>query len=147
MGTTKQLNFDDETNAIAEICKALGHPTRMRIMTLLSIKNNRTCGEIVSQIPLAQSTISKHLLELKKAHLLNVKNSGKKTIYSIEADKIEVLKKYLTNYLSKRVFANEVETKAANVNPKIIKEEKKLNLKQYNYQFPERKKNHDNDLG
>jgi DNA-binding transcriptional ArsR family regulator len=145
MGTTKQLNLDEETNSIAEICKALGHPTRMQIMTLLAKKNDRTCGEIVSQIPLAQSTISKHLLELKKAHLLSVKNSGKKTIYSIEPNKIEVLKKYLTNYLSKRVFANEVETMNS-IEPPKIKKEKKLNLKQYNYQFPERKKDPKNDL-
>jgi DNA-binding transcriptional ArsR family regulator len=145
MGTTKKLNLDEETNSIAEICKALGHPTRMQIMTLLAKKNDRTCGEIVSQIPLAQSTISKHLLELKKAHLLNVKNLGKKTIYSIEPNKIELLKKYLTNYLSKKVFANEVETMNS-IEPPKIKKEKKLNLKQYNYQFPERKKDPENDL-
>jgi DNA-binding transcriptional ArsR family regulator len=145
MGTTKQLHFDEETNAIAEICKALGHPTRIQIMTLLAIKNHRTCGEIVALIPLAQSTISKHLLELKKAHLLNLKNSGKKTIYSIETDKIEELKKYLTHYLSKRVIVDEAETKLS-IGPPKFKKEKQQNLKQYNYQFPERKKNIDNDL-
>src|SRR6187549_3793244 len=100
MGTTKQLDFDTETKTIADICKALGHPTRIQIMSLLWNKNNRTCGEIVAEIPLAQSTISKHLLELKKAELLNVKNVGKKTIYTIEVEKIQILKKYLTNYLS-----------------------------------------------
>ena len=110
MGTTKQLDFDVETNAIAEICKALGHPTRMQIMTLLWKKNNRTCGEIVALIPLAQSTISKHLLELKKANLLNVKSEGKKTIYSIEVDKIQTLKKYFTNYLSNRAMTTEKES-------------------------------------
>src|SRR6188768_3891389 len=107
MGNTKHLDFDTETKTIAEICKALGHPTRMQIMTLLWKKNNRTCGEIVDLIPLAQSTISKHLLELKKANLLNVKNEGKKTIYSIEVEKIQILKKYLTNYLSNKAISNE----------------------------------------
>ena len=138
MGTTKHLDFDTETNAIAEICKALGHPTRMQIMTLLWKKNNRTCGEIVALIPLAQSTISKHLLELKKANLLNVKNEGKKTIYSIEVDKIQILKKYLTNYLSNRAISNKTEPLYSTANPKM-KNEKKLNLKQYNYQFPNKK--------
>ncbi|PVX45618.1 DNA-binding transcriptional ArsR family regulator [Flavobacterium sp. 103] len=138
MGTTKHLDFDTETNAIAEICKALGHPTRMQIMTLLWKKNNRTCGEIVALIPLAQSTISKHLLELKKANLLNVKNEGKKTIYSIEVDKIQILKKYLTNYLSNRAISNKTEPLYSTVIPKM-KNEKKLNLKQYNYQFPNKK--------
>ena len=31
----KPLKIDAETKAIAEICKALGHPTRVQIMTLL----------------------------------------------------------------------------------------------------------------
>lgn len=138
MGTTKHLDFDIETQAIAEICKALGHPTRMQIMTLLWKKNNRTCGEIVSLIPLAQSTISKHLLELKKAELLNVKNIGKKTIYSIEVDKIQVLKKYLTDYLSNRSISYEVHKISSNT-PSKKRNENKTHLKQYNYQFPDKK--------
>src|SRR5258705_10008284 len=100
MGTTKHFNLDVETKIIAEICKALGHPTRIQIMSLLWKKNNRTCGDIVTQIPLAQSTISKHLLELKKAGLLNVKNVGKKTIYSVEPQNIQILKKYFAIYLA-----------------------------------------------
>jgi len=138
MGTTKRQDFDQETNAIAEICKALGHPTRMQIMTLLWEKNNRTCGEIVAQIPLAQSTISKHLSELKKAELLNIKNEGKKTIYSIEVHKIQVLKKYFSNYLSNKTDLNEKESMA----PDSVSKKKKENnnLKRFNYQFPNKKK-------
>lgn len=139
MGTTKHLNFNQETDAIAEICKALGHPTRMQIMTLLSSKNNRTCGEIVALIPLAQSTISKHLLELKKADLLTVKNVGKKTIYSIETEKIQILKKYFTTYLSNKSISKEPEKEIV---PKVskIKKVDKSHLKQYNYQFPDKDK-------
>jgi len=137
MGTTKRQYFDRETNAIAEICKALGHPTRMQIMTLLWKENNRTCGEIVAQIPLAQSTISKHLSELKKAELLNIKNEGKKTIYSIEVHKIQVLKKYFSNYLSNKTDLNEKESMV----PDSVSKKKKENnnLKQFNYQFPDKK--------
>ena len=109
-------------------------------MTLLWNKNNRTCGEIVSQIPLAQSTISKHLLELKKAELLNVKNVGKKTIYSIEVEKIRVLKKYFTNYLSNKLLSNEIEITKPTSIPKIKKTDK-LYLKEHNYQFPDKKNN------
>jgi DNA-binding transcriptional ArsR family regulator len=140
MGTTKHLDFDQETNAIAEICKALGHPTRMEIMTLLWQKNNRTCGEIVSLIPLAQSTISKHLLELKKADLLHVQNVGKKTIYSIEVEKIQVLKKYLTNYLSNKSFHKETENIIL-LSPSKAKKQDKSHLKLNNYKFPDKKSN------
>ncbi|AOW08974.1 ArsR/SmtB family transcription factor [Flavobacterium gilvum] len=143
MGTSKHINFDEQTNAIAEICKALGHPTRMQIMTLLWNKNNRTCGEIVALIPLAQSTISKHLSELKKANLLNVKNVGKKTIYSLETDKIQLLKKYLSNYLSNRLITAEEKPKVIPASPKV-KRGNKPYLKQYNYEFEH--KNPETDL-
>lgn len=138
MGTTKHLDFDAETKTIAIICKALGHPSRMQIMTLLWNKNNRTCGEIVTQIPLAQSTISKHLLELKKANLVNVKNEGKKTIYSIEVEKIQLLKKYFTHYLSNKAISNDKETIVLKSNPKK-KNQNKIHLKQHNYLFPDKK--------
>lgn len=140
MGITKHVDFEKEINDIAEICKALGHPARVQIMTLLLIKNNRTCGEIVSILPLAQSTVSKHLLELKKATLLNVKNVGKKTIYSIEINKIEILKKYLNNYISSASKIEDlVNSKLTHINKNKIPKETKMHLKKYNYQFPNKK--------
>lgn len=135
MGITKHLNFDIETKAIGKICKALGHPTRIQIMTLLWKRDNRSCGEIVELIPLAQSTISKHLLELKKANLVNIKNEGKKTIYSIEVDKIESLKKYLTSYLSTIEISEENKSTVLTTKHKV----RNSHLKQYNYQFPNKK--------
>jgi len=133
MGTIKQYDFNKEINEIAETCRALGHPTRMQIIALLNSKNNRTCGEIVKELPLAQSTVSKHLLELKKAALLTVTNKGKQTIYSIENDRIQLLRKNLSNYISnsKKFSENIVKNDFAN-------EKNKTNpsLKKYNYQFP-----------
>lgn len=141
MGTTKRLNFDIETNAIAEICKALGHPTRMHIMTILWKQNHITCGEIVEQIPLAQSTISKHLSELKKANLLHIKNEGKKTIYSIEIDKILLLRKYFTTYLSSKTLSSQKEKEIIQaISTPKAKTENKERLKEYNYQFPNKNK-------
>lgn len=137
MGITKNLNFDAETAAIGKICKALGHPTRIQIMTLLWKKNNRTCGEIVELIPLAQSTISKHLLELKKGNLVNIKNEGKKTIYSIEVDNIENLKKFFTSYLSTMEVSEKEKATVLTTRRKI--KGKKNYLKQYNYEFEHKK--------
>lgn len=137
MGITKHLNFDIETKAIGKICKALGHPTRIEIMTLLWKRNHRTCGEIVELIPLAQSTISKHLLELKKANLVDIKNEGKKAIYSVDVDNIEILKKYLTNYLSTIEISEQ--NKATVLTTKHKAGSKLSHLKQYNYQFPNKK--------
>lgn len=134
---TKHLKFDVETESIAEICKALGHPTRVQILTLLWKRDKRTCGEIVELIPSAQSTISKHLLELKKAHLVTIQNAGKKVIYSIDLDSIQILRKYLTSYLST------IEIPEENKKTVLTTRHKargiKRHLKQYNYQFPNKK--------
>jgi DNA-binding transcriptional ArsR family regulator len=137
MGVTKHLNFDIETKVVGEICKALGHPTRIQIMTLLWKKNNRTCGEIVELIPLAQSTISKHLLELKKANLVMIKNEGKRIVYSVEIDSIQMLKKYLSSYLS--TFEVPEKNKSTILTTKHKTESINARLKQYNYQFPDKK--------
>lgn len=137
MGMTKRLKFDIETEAIGKICKALGHPTRIQIMTLLWKRDNRTCGEIVDLIPLAQSTISKHLLELKKASLVDVKYEGKKTIYSIDVDNMEVLKKFVSSYLSTIEISEQDKSTVLTTRHKM--RGRNSHLKQYNYQFPDKK--------
>ena len=135
MGTIKHLKFDEETEAVGKICKALGHPTRIQIMTLLWKRNNRTFGEIVDLIPLAQSTISKHLLELKKANLVNIKNEGKKVIYSIEVNNLQILKNYFISYLSTIELEEKNKSTVLATRTRIGR---KSYLKQYNYQFPDK---------
>lgn len=139
MGATKRTDIDKEDADIAFICKALGHPVRIQIMTLLLIKNNRTCGELVAILPLAQSTVSKHLLELKKASILKVKNVGKRTIYCVDLIKIELLKNYLNNYISTVSTFDTVDFSTHSFVPiNDAQYSSKLYLKKYNYQFPEK---------
>ncbi|MCR4033077.1 MULTISPECIES: ArsR/SmtB family transcription factor [Flavobacterium] len=132
MGISKDLKFDSETEVLSKICKALGHSVRIQIMTLLWKRDNRTCGEIVELIPLAQSTISKHLTELKKASLVNIKNEGKKTIYSVEKDNIQILKKYFSSYLSTIEISERNKSTVLTTHNVVGKNH---HLKQYNYQF------------
>lgn len=106
-------------------------------MTLLWKKDNRTCGDIVELIPLAQSTVSKHLLELKKANLVSIKNEGKKTIYSVDLHNIKILKKYLGSYLSTIDIAEQNKSTVFATKHRI--KSKKSYLKQYNYEFSHKK--------
>lgn len=92
MGITKRFDFDMETKEVGKICKALGHPTRIQIMTLLWKRNDRTLGEFVELIPLAQSTISKHVLELKKAGLVALKKKGQEVFIRLNLKIYKYLK-------------------------------------------------------
>lgn len=56
--------------AVARLCKALGHPARMTIIEFLKANNQCLCGRIVEQLPLAQSTVSQHLKYLKDCGLI-----------------------------------------------------------------------------
>src|SRR5690606_41937670 len=60
----------DLTNRLAAIAKALAHPARVAILEVLIRRQACVCGDIVDELPLAQSTISQHLKELKQAGLI-----------------------------------------------------------------------------
>ena len=58
---------------MARLAKALGHRSRVRILRCLATGRCCTCGDLVTQIAQAQSTVSQHLKVLKGAGLIQVK--------------------------------------------------------------------------
>lgn len=76
--------LDAET--FAAICKALGHPARVRIVQHLKKMNRCICGDIVDILPLAQSTVSQHLQCLKDAGLIRGSVEGPCTCYCLDKD-------------------------------------------------------------
>jgi DNA-binding transcriptional ArsR family regulator len=76
---------------LAEICKALGHPARIRILRHLLMENRCLCGGIVEVMPLAQSTVSQHLKVLKEAGLVRGEIEGPKTCYCADHEAIDRL--------------------------------------------------------
>jgi len=75
--------------AFARICKALGHPARVRIVEHLRSMDQCICGEIVDILPLAQSTVSQHLKCLKNAGLIQGNVDGPRTCYCLNKDVLE----------------------------------------------------------
>lgn len=55
---------------LARVAKALGHPIRLQILKLLSNQSCCFTGDLVELLPVAQSTVSQHLKELKDAGLI-----------------------------------------------------------------------------
>ena len=74
------------------MAKAVGHPARVLILRLLSCRETCVCGEIVSELPLAQSTVSQHLKVLKEAGLVTGEIDGPKTCYCIAPRALRRLK-------------------------------------------------------
>jgi DNA-binding transcriptional ArsR family regulator len=66
------------------LAKALGHPARVQILRLLTRRSSCVCGDIVDEMPLAQSTVSQHLKILKEAGLIRGDVDGPRVCYCIE---------------------------------------------------------------
>lgn len=70
---------------IAELLKALGDATRLKIMQLLH-RGEHTVGEIVSQLCCSQANVSKHLRVLYNASVVTPRKVGTTVCYSIADD-------------------------------------------------------------
>lgn len=83
MAIHKKEEFSQKEQDLAAFAKALSHPARIAILKILAQKNECICGEIVDVLPLAQSTVSQHLKELKNAGLIDGSIDGPRSCYCI----------------------------------------------------------------
>jgi DNA-binding transcriptional ArsR family regulator len=69
MGTDIKY-FTEDQEKIARFAKAMAHPVRIFILDFL--EKNKCCysGDMAEELPIARSTLSEHLKELKKAGLI-----------------------------------------------------------------------------
>ncbi|MBI2942850.1 MAG: winged helix-turn-helix transcriptional regulator [Candidatus Wallbacteria bacterium] len=77
---------------LALLTKAVGHPARVKILRLLARRNTCICGDLVDEIPLAQSTVSQHLKVLKQAGLVQGTISGPRVRYCLQPRGLRRLK-------------------------------------------------------
>ena len=77
---------------LAALAKALGHPARVQILRLLVHREACVCGDIVDELPLAQSTVSQHLKVLKEVGLIRGEVDGPRVCYCIEPRALRRLK-------------------------------------------------------
>ena len=59
-----------EQEQLARFAKALGHPIRIAILQMLAKKACCYHGDMSGKLPIAKSTLSQHLKELKEAGLI-----------------------------------------------------------------------------
>jgi ArsR family transcriptional regulator, arsenate/arsenite/antimonite-responsive transcriptional repressor len=77
---------------LARLAWGIAHPARLRILRVLLARKACICGELVDQLPLAQSTVSQHLKILKEAGLVTGEIDGPKVCYSVNPAVLAQLK-------------------------------------------------------
>ncbi|CDT11960.1 MULTISPECIES: ArsR/SmtB family transcription factor [Vibrio] len=77
---------------MAALAKALAHPARIRILSILSaLEKSGGClnSDLVSELGLAQSTVSEHLRILKASGFITAESIPPKMCYRIDRDNIQ----------------------------------------------------------
>src|SRR5512133_1611576 len=88
-----------EQKQAARYAKALGHPIRMYILELLSKQACCYSGDLTDVLPIAKSTLSQHLKELKEAGLIKGEIEAPKIKYCLNRNNWEEAKQ-----LVKKIF-------------------------------------------
>ncbi len=98
MGASKLNEYKEQDLLIAKYAKALSHPARIAILNVLLSKQTCVCGDIVEELPIAQSTVSQHLKELKEAGLIKGDIDGASVCYCIDQEEWNKAN-YILNHL------------------------------------------------
>lgn len=93
METVTSAGYTLKETTLAKYAKALAHPARIAILNLLIQKQTCICGDIVDELPIAQSTVSQHLKELKKAGFIKGTIEGTAVCYCIDEKVWKIAKK------------------------------------------------------
>ncbi|MGQ1947578.1 ArsR/SmtB family transcription factor [Geofilum sp. OHC36d9] len=76
----------DKQIRIARYAKAMAHPVRVYVMELLSSQSCCYSGDLSDELPIAKSTLSQHLKELKDARLIQGEIESPRIKYCINKE-------------------------------------------------------------
>ncbi|NDV77742.1 helix-turn-helix transcriptional regulator [Dysgonomonas sp. 511] len=88
-----------EQEQMARFAKAMGHPIRIAILQMLA---NQTCcfhGDMSEVLPIAKSTLSQHLNELKDAGLIQGEITPPTVKYCISKENWALVKELLGGFI------------------------------------------------
>lgn len=91
--------FTEEQIRISRIAKALAHPVRIAILQLLANDNCCYHGDMSEVIPVAKSTLSQHLNELKEAGLIQGEFTPPTIKYCINRENWKITQELFSSFI------------------------------------------------
>jgi ArsR family transcriptional regulator len=96
----KDKVITEEQKAMARFAKAMGHPVRLYVLDLLSKQSCCYSGDLTEVLPIAKSTLSQHLKELKEAGLIQGEIEAPKIKYCLNQENWKVAQKLFKSFLN-----------------------------------------------
>jgi len=91
--------ISEDQKAIARFAKAMAHPIRMYVLDLLSKQTCCYSGDLTEVLPIAKSTLSQHLKELKDAGLIQGEIEAPKIKYCLNQENWKVAQSLFKSFL------------------------------------------------
>ncbi|MCP4121208.1 MAG: winged helix-turn-helix transcriptional regulator [Bacteroidetes bacterium] len=112
------IEYASETEDLARFAKALSHPTRILMLQYLKDRSCCFTGDLVDVFPLAQSTISQHLKELKTAGLIQGEVEPPKIRYCVHRENYRKARKLFETLFKERLHESiEQSYNLSSINP------------------------------
>lgn len=100
---TRKKYYTTDQEKLARYAKALSHPVRVFVMDFLANNLDKCCysGDMAEELPIARSTLSEHLKELKKAGLIQGEINPPYIKYCIHRENWDEAKLLLNNFFKR----------------------------------------------
>jgi len=89
----------DKQQRTARYAKAMGHPVRMYVLELLSSQSCCYSGDLSEELPIAKSTLSQHLKELRDAGLIQGEIESPRIKYCLDQENWKEAQILFKNFL------------------------------------------------
>lgn len=94
----KHLDHTTEDERLVALFRALGNPARFRIFLELRKAEQIQGGQLLQQLPLAQSTVSEHIRRLREVGLIVGENDGAAVRYTINEEVVDWLRSRVSSF-------------------------------------------------
>lgn len=91
----KPVTEDAREARVVELFRALANPVRYRIVESLAERGECVVGDLVLELPVAQSTVSEHLKVLKDAGIVRGTIDGSNRCYCLNPEALHELRETL----------------------------------------------------
>ncbi len=98
MSEEKEI-ISEENKKLSRFAKAMGHPIRLYVLELLSKQSCCYSGDLSESLPIAKSTLSQHLKELKEAGLIQGEIEAPKIKYCLNRENWKLAQQLFTEFL------------------------------------------------
>jgi ArsR family transcriptional regulator, arsenate/arsenite/antimonite-responsive transcriptional repressor len=103
MKNPEKIEYNEDDVSLARFAKALGHPARIAIIRHLASLNTCCFNEVSDILPIADSTVSQHMSELKDAGLICGEYDPPRVNYCINRKEWKTLSRMMEDFMNIKV--------------------------------------------